>query len=141
MGKAVYKFKLVYVFGIFYQFYHYISSIISLSSLAVSIFTPAVFASSSTVAFLRASLVLYSVMSFAAFLSAYAFDLGYFKSVGILFMLLCLIGYGYSMDFVLNGGNKIKGCTALCKAYFSAACGNGSCAVLGVFHKSEQMGR
>ena len=75
---------------------------------------------------------------FCGFFIAYAFDLGYFKSVGILFMFLCLLGYGYSMDFVLNGGNKIERRSALCKAYFSAPCGNGSCAVLGVFHKSEQ---
>ena len=47
-------------------------------------------------------------------------------------MLLRLIGYGYSMDFVLNGGNKIERRSALCKAYFSAPCGNCSCAVLGV---------
>ena len=85
MGKAVYKFKFVYVFGIFYQFYPYISSIISLSSLAVSIFTPAVFASSSTVAFLRASLVFILGDEFCGFFIAYAFDFGYLKSVGILF--------------------------------------------------------
>ena len=80
----------------------------------------------------------FTLTNFQAGLIQSAFYFGYFKSVGILFMFLCLIGYGYSMDFVLNGGNKIKGCTALCKAYFSAPCGNCSCAVLGVFHKSEQ---